>query len=485
MNKERIGETLAEALIAGAEVPEGMPTEWCSVAQVFEALRNLPTPQPGPNEAELTAAMSAVVRGTRKARTSAALRRAGKITTLKVAIVGAVFVGATAAAAATGTLPGPVQHVFAHALAHVGVSIPSGSSATTPPQHGSTRGTHVSSVTAPGCSALQEGRQGCSRILPHGRRRTASDEAKRGGDTCRSRLGSGNSIGGGRRNQGTTHYCPSEPVAHTGSGPTTPGNTASATHGKGPVKTTHGKGKGQTTPGRSATKTTHGKGASNATHGKGKGAGKEKGKSKAHSNGAAKGSGNDKPVRAKAAKVKAEKTKATKAKAAKAKAAKAKTAKTKAAKVKAAKVKAEKTKAEKAKAARSKATKAKATKAKATKAKAAKAKAAKVKAAKVKATKAKVAKAKAAKVKAAKVKAAKAKAARSKTAKVKAAKAKVEKAKAAKAKAAKAKATGKGKSKGNGNGVKTDSRTPYIGQAFMPMTWEHPPLFDQDVRESL
>ncbi len=31
----------------------------------------------------------------------------------------------------------------------------------------------------------------------------------------------------------------------------------------------------------------------------------------------------------------------------------------------------------------------------------------------------------------------------------------------------------------------SDSRTPYIGQAFMPMTWEHPPLFDQDVRESL
>ncbi|MFZ2058334.1 MAG: saccharopine dehydrogenase NADP-binding domain-containing protein [Acidimicrobiales bacterium] len=30
-----------------------------------------------------------------------------------------------------------------------------------------------------------------------------------------------------------------------------------------------------------------------------------------------------------------------------------------------------------------------------------------------------------------------------------------------------------------------ESRTPYIGQAFMPMTWEHPPLFDQDVRESL
>jgi hypothetical protein len=31
----------------------------------------------------------------------------------------------------------------------------------------------------------------------------------------------------------------------------------------------------------------------------------------------------------------------------------------------------------------------------------------------------------------------------------------------------------------------SESRTPYIGQAFMPMTWEHPPLFDQDVRESL
>jgi subtilase family serine protease len=33
--------------------------------------------------------------------------------------------------------------------------------------------------------------------------------------------------------------------------------------------------------------------------------------------------------------------------------------------------------------------------------------------------------------------------------------------------------------------VLRESRTPYIGQAFMPMTWEHPPLFDQDVRESL
>ncbi len=260
MNEERIGEALADALIAGAKVPAGMPTEWSAVVQVFEALRNLPTPQPRPIETDLTATMAAVVRGTRSARTSRRLRRAGKITTLKVALVGAVFVGATAAAAATGTLPAPVQHVLAHALAHVDVSIPTGSRPTPPPRYGSTGGTRVSSANAPGCSGLGKGGEGCDRVSRHGERPSDSGGGKRVvSGTCRGRAVSVKSAASGRTIQVRAH-CPSEPVAHTGS-TKAGGNTARTT--------THGRGRGQTRRGKPATKTTRGKSATKTRHGKG------------------------------------------------------------------------------------------------------------------------------------------------------------------------------------------------------------------------
>jgi hypothetical protein len=254
MNEEPISETLAEALFAGDKVPDGIPAEWSRVAQAFEALRNLPTPRPGPKEAELTAAMTAVVRGERNARTSARLRRVGKITTLKVAIVGAVFVGATAAAAATGTLPEPVQHVVAHALAHVGVALPAGSSVT-PPHHGSMGETRVSGVNTPDCSGLREGSKGCP-VSRHGARHTDSGAGKRGGATCRGRAGSVNKTASGKTNQGAAH-CATEPVAHTGGSKVSESTTTTTTRDKGRAQPTHGKG---------AT-TTHGKGASNVKHG--------------------------------------------------------------------------------------------------------------------------------------------------------------------------------------------------------------------------
>lgn len=114
----------ADALLDGA-VPPGLE----HLAAWLSAVR--PGPSGGGDPLERLAVDALTNAGRRAAAPNGRRRLAARLLTAKtVAIAGTIAVGGMAAAAATGTLPAPVQSALAQGLHHVGVTIPADSSGT-------------------------------------------------------------------------------------------------------------------------------------------------------------------------------------------------------------------------------------------------------------------------------------------------------------------------------------------------------------------
>ena len=113
----------AERLLSGAVPAAAAPPGYGPVASVLAAAA-IPVPVPAMDFEELArVARSAAVRpGPSTTRRSPML---GKLLTMKAAAAaGVILIGATGAAAATGSLPNAVQRVAHSTLAHVGVDVP-------------------------------------------------------------------------------------------------------------------------------------------------------------------------------------------------------------------------------------------------------------------------------------------------------------------------------------------------------------------------
>ena len=113
----------AERLLSGAVSAADAPPGYGAVASVLAAAAS-PGPVPEMDFEEL----ARVVRRTADRTGPSPTRRSpmlGKLLTMKAAAAaGVILIGASGAAAATGTLPGPVQGVAHSTLANVGVDVP-------------------------------------------------------------------------------------------------------------------------------------------------------------------------------------------------------------------------------------------------------------------------------------------------------------------------------------------------------------------------
>jgi hypothetical protein len=177
-------DALIEALLTGQLSAATAPPALAPLVRTIEQARATVVPATG-SEGTI-AAIAAAVRTGAAASAEPSKRRGTivRIATMKTVVVGAVLFGATAAAAATGQLPGPVQRAVADAAAHVGISIPgshpssglatlggsTGTTAATSPCAGSGTSTFLSGMTTPDDSASAGCNQsGASRNHDEGR----------------------------------------------------------------------------------------------------------------------------------------------------------------------------------------------------------------------------------------------------------------------------------------------------------------------------
>ncbi len=119
---------LTDALLAGKIAPDDVPGELRSLAALIRAARPAAAPEGFVAESDVVAAFSAGRRAQPSLATADRHRRKSllaKALTAKAAAVVATFaLGGAAAAAATGSLPAPVQSALSKGLAHVGIALP-------------------------------------------------------------------------------------------------------------------------------------------------------------------------------------------------------------------------------------------------------------------------------------------------------------------------------------------------------------------------
>ncbi len=119
---------LTDALLAGKIAPDDVPDELRSLAALIRAARPAAALEGFVAESDVVAAFSAGRRAQPSLATADRHRRKSllaKALTAKVAAVVATFaLGGAAAAAATGSLPAPVQSALSKGLAHVGIALP-------------------------------------------------------------------------------------------------------------------------------------------------------------------------------------------------------------------------------------------------------------------------------------------------------------------------------------------------------------------------
>jgi hypothetical protein len=264
----------ADLLLSGLVAPLDAPPGYASIAEAVQRVATSPRPNEPVREA---ATIAAVVR---ESRSHNHLRRPvrtksvrGRVLGVKAAVLaGTMVFGATAAAAATNTLPVPVQRAISEAAAHVGVSIPE------PHSHGSSHsdgsagrsGNAGNTGTAVGPDATASAKYGlCTAYAkaPTARTSMAFANVRKAADAagmsvtdfCKSAVppsGKGDTPTTAPRGSTPTTPArgsgpPSSTPGDTAPGKTTPVDTAPA---KSPDKTTPG----DTAPGRSTDKTTPG-----------------------------------------------------------------------------------------------------------------------------------------------------------------------------------------------------------------------------------
>jgi hypothetical protein len=97
------------------------------VAELFAAMRTPGDPSELANASEAVTALTHAIRQSPTPLHSRRRPVLSKLMTTKAAVVAAVVLaGGSAAAATNGSLPGPAQQAVAHAMSHVGVSVPDG-----------------------------------------------------------------------------------------------------------------------------------------------------------------------------------------------------------------------------------------------------------------------------------------------------------------------------------------------------------------------
>ena len=111
----------ADRLLSGRLDADDAPPEYRAVAQLFHDAQREPVPYRGSDDALLAAMVDAIVANDFAPRT----RMLPRILALKVAAIAVVALSATAAAAATGSLPDAAQDGLARAAQHVGINLPS------------------------------------------------------------------------------------------------------------------------------------------------------------------------------------------------------------------------------------------------------------------------------------------------------------------------------------------------------------------------
>jgi hypothetical protein len=126
MKRFGLDDLTADRLLSGQVAPQDAPPGYGLVA---EAVQTAAGPGPGTDAGRETATVAAVVEALRSSRPAhlPVRRRSmlGRVLSAKVAAIAAAMVfGATAAAAATNTLPEPAQTAISDAGSHVGLSIP-------------------------------------------------------------------------------------------------------------------------------------------------------------------------------------------------------------------------------------------------------------------------------------------------------------------------------------------------------------------------
>ena len=111
----------ADRLLSGRLDADDVPPEYRAVAQLFHDAQREPVPYRGTDDALLAAMVDAIVANDVAPRT----RMLPRILALKVAAIAVVALSATAAAAATGSLPDAAEDGLARAAQHVGINLPS------------------------------------------------------------------------------------------------------------------------------------------------------------------------------------------------------------------------------------------------------------------------------------------------------------------------------------------------------------------------
>ena len=127
MRKFPHGDPMADALLEGRVLPDDAPPGYQGLADVVRLAKGPPSNDERADEASVVAAMTAAIRGSaptindRQGRP----RMLGTLISTKVlAGVAAIVLGGGVAAAATGSLPAPVQTPLSHGLSDVGISVP-------------------------------------------------------------------------------------------------------------------------------------------------------------------------------------------------------------------------------------------------------------------------------------------------------------------------------------------------------------------------
>jgi hypothetical protein len=237
-----LDEDSSSRMLQGIVHPDDAPPGYASTAGLLAIAAQLPVVDEDA-AATTVAAMVEAIRGATPA--SGPLRRRsriGKLVAGKAALVAMATVAltATGAAAATGTLPGPVQGAVAGAVSHIGLTLPDehGANATNHDGNGGTSATTGPSTAhgaddpaGHGVHDVGDG-QGAGQSVD-------APAAHDDGGTTGTTAGTGNGTGNGDDNRG--------PGNNSGQGNTAPGaNGASPNSGPG-----NNNGKGNTNPGTS------------------------------------------------------------------------------------------------------------------------------------------------------------------------------------------------------------------------------------------
>ena len=126
MRRSSLDDATADRLLAGKVSPADAPAGYAGLAALVRAATGPADAGELANEASVVAAsMAAMAGGDVSPIHGGSRSRLAKLLTAKVVAIGAfTLVGATAAAAATGTLPAPAQTAVSSAASHIGLSVP-------------------------------------------------------------------------------------------------------------------------------------------------------------------------------------------------------------------------------------------------------------------------------------------------------------------------------------------------------------------------